>query len=117
MKLREARSRPSSGEYARHIIVPVPSIDVEDDLGRADDGGVAVVRETLAVHPRGRRVVVGRQEIDEVVSKWTGVPLTSITEDEGDKLLRMEEELHGRVISQEKAISALSRAIRRSRAA
>src|SRR5688572_2986283 len=116
VKLREARTRPSSGEYARHIVLPVPSIDVDDDLGRSDDGGVAVVRETLAVHPRGRRVVVGRQEIDEVVSKWTGVPLTSITEDEGDKLLRMEEELHGRVISQEKAISALSRAIRRSRA-
>ena len=55
-------------------------------------------------------------EIDEVVSKWTGVPLTSVNEDEGDKLLRMEEELHRRVISQEKAISALSRAIRRSRA-
>jgi len=60
--------------------------------------------------------VVGRQEIDEVVSKWTGVPLTSINEDESDKLLRMEEELHHRVISQEKAISAVSRAIRRSRA-
>jgi ATP-dependent Clp protease ATP-binding subunit ClpC len=116
VKLREARNRPAAGEYGRQIVVPVPSIDVEDDLGRADDGGVAVVRETMTVHPRGRRVIVGRQEIDEVVSKWTGVPLTSITEDEGDKLLRMEEELHGRVISQEKAISALSRAIRRSRA-
>jgi ATP-dependent Clp protease ATP-binding subunit ClpC len=44
------------------------------------------------------------------------LPLTSINEDEGHKLLRMEEELHRRVISQEKAISALSRAIRRSRA-
>ena len=55
-------------------------------------------------------------EIDEVVSKWTGVPLTSINEDEGDKLLRMEDELHRRVVSQDKAISALSRAIRRSRA-
>ena len=44
------------------------------------------------------------------------MPLTSINEDEGDKLLRMEEELHRRVVSQEKAISALSRAIRRSRA-
>jgi ATP-dependent Clp protease ATP-binding subunit ClpC len=116
VKLREAKSRPASTEYARQIIVPVPSIDVDDDLGRSDDGGVAVVRETMTVQPRGRRVIVGRQEIDEVVSKWTGVPLTSITEDEGDKLLRMEEELHGRVISQEKAISALSRAIRRSRA-
>jgi ATP-dependent Clp protease ATP-binding subunit ClpC len=50
------------------------------------------------------------------VSKWTGVPLTSINQDEGDKLLRMEDELHKRVISQEAAISALSRAIRRSRA-
>ena len=63
-----------------------------------------------------RRVVVGKADIDEVVSKWTGVPLTSINQDEGDKLLRMEDELHKRVISQEKAISALSRAIRRSRA-
>ncbi len=66
--------------------------------------------------PSGSRIVIGRHEIDEVVSKWTGVPLTSVNEDEGGKLLRMEEELHRRVISQEKAISALSRAIRRSRA-
>src|SRR4028119_1580639 len=63
-----------------------------------------------------RRVIVGKGEIDEVVSKWTGVPLQSINQDEGNKLLRMEDELHRRVISQEKAISALSRAIRRSRA-
>jgi ATP-dependent Clp protease ATP-binding subunit ClpC len=49
-------------------------------------------------------------------SKWTGVPLTSVNEDEGNKLLRMEGELHRRVISQDKAISALARAIRRSRA-
>jgi len=63
-----------------------------------------------------RRIVVGRADIDEVVSKWTGVPITSINQDEGDKLLRMESELHRRVVSQETAISALSRAIRRSRA-
>jgi ATP-dependent Clp protease ATP-binding subunit ClpC len=61
-------------------------------------------------------VIVAKPEIDEVVSKWTGVPLSSINQDEGDKLLRMEQELHRRVISQEKAISAVSRAIRRSRA-
>jgi ATP-dependent Clp protease ATP-binding subunit ClpC len=59
---------------------------------------------------------VGKQEIDEVVSKWTGVPLASINQDEGDKLLRMEAELHRRVVSQERATSAVSRAIRRSRA-
>ena len=50
------------------------------------------------------------------MSKWTGVPIASINQDEGDKLLRMEADLHKRVISQEKAISAISRAIRRSRA-
>jgi ATP-dependent Clp protease ATP-binding subunit ClpC len=74
------------------------------------------VREKFDVKSSTRRVVVGKQEIDEVVSKWTGVPLASINQDEGDKLLRMEQELHRRVISQEKAISAVSRAIRRSRA-
>ncbi len=51
-----------------------------------------------------------------MVSRWTGVPITSMKEEETRKLLRVEEELHKRVISQEKAISALARAIRRSRA-
>ena len=74
------------------------------------------VREKFDVRSGGRRVGVSKQDIDEVVSKWTGVPITSVNQDESDKLLRMEEELHRRVISQDKAISALSRAIRRSRA-
>ncbi|MBV9404495.1 MAG: ATP-dependent Clp protease ATP-binding subunit, partial [Acidobacteriaceae bacterium] len=60
--------------------------------------------------------VVSKDDIEEVVARWTGVPMTSIKEEEINKLLRIEEELHKRVISQEKAISALSRAIRRSRA-
>ena len=55
-------------------------------------------------------------DIEEVVARWTGVPVTSIKEEEMSKLLRIEEELHKRVISQDKAISALARAIRRSRA-
>src|SRR6202023_2554505 len=74
------------------------------------------VREKFDVKSSARKVIVGKAEIDEVVSKWTGVPMASINQDEGDKLLRMEAELHRRVISQEKAISAISRAIRRSRA-
>ncbi len=77
--------------------------------------GLQFVRERDAKTSQ-RRIVVGRADIDEVVSKWTGVPITSINQDEGDKLLRMEIELHRRVVSQETAISALSRAIRRSRA-
>jgi ATP-dependent Clp protease ATP-binding subunit ClpC len=59
---------------------------------------------------------VTKDDIEEVVARWTGVPMTSIKEEEITKLLRIEEELHKRVISQEKAISALARAIRRSRA-
>ena len=74
------------------------------------------MRERFDVRPQQRKVVVTRVEIDEVVSKWTGVPLASINQDESDKLMRMEDELHRRVISQEAAISAVSRAIRRSRA-
>ncbi len=60
--------------------------------------------------------IVTREDIEDVVSRWTGVPITSLKEEETQRLLRVEEELHKRVISQEKAISALSRAIRRSRA-
>ena len=74
------------------------------------------VREKFDVKSGGPRMEVERADIDEVVSKWTGVPITSINQDEGAKLLQMEERLHQRVISQEKAISALARAIRRSRA-
>ncbi|AFL87795.1 ATPase with chaperone activity, ATP-binding subunit [Terriglobus roseus DSM 18391] len=60
--------------------------------------------------------IVTKEDIEDVVSRWTGVPINSLKEEEMSKLMRVEEELHKRVISQEKAISALSRAIRRSRA-
>jgi len=60
--------------------------------------------------------VVSREDIEEVVSRWTGVPVTAIKEEETSKLLRIEEELHRRIISQDKALSALARAIRRARA-
>ena len=57
-----------------------------------------------------------KDDIEDVVARWTGVPMTAIKEEEVSKLIRIEEELHKRVISQEKAIAALARAIRRSRA-
>ena len=60
--------------------------------------------------------IVTREDIEDVVSRWTGVPMTSLKEGETERLLRVEDELHKRVISQDKAISALARAIRRSRA-
>jgi len=59
---------------------------------------------------------VGKAEIEEVISKWTGIPLTLVEKEEMEKLLRMEDHLHERIVGQSEAISALSRAIRRSRA-
>jgi ATP-dependent Clp protease ATP-binding subunit ClpC len=60
--------------------------------------------------------LVNKQDIDDVIASWTGIPVASLQEEEMVKLLRIEDELHKRVISQESALSALSRAIRRSRA-
>lgn len=61
------------------------------------------------------RQEVTDQEIAEVVSVWTGVPVTRMIETEREKLLRMEDELHGRVVGQDEAVHAVSNAVRRSR--
>ncbi|HJR16250.1 MAG TPA: AAA family ATPase, partial [Gemmatimonadales bacterium] len=63
-----------------------------------------------------KRVSIGENEIAEIVSMWTGIPVKKMTEEESAKLLKMEESLHGRVVGQDEAIKAVSRAIRRSRA-
>jgi ATP-dependent Clp protease ATP-binding subunit ClpC len=59
---------------------------------------------------------VGEEEIADIVSMWTGIPVFKLTEAESQKLIKMEEELHKRVIGQHAAIEAVSRAIRRARA-
>ena len=59
---------------------------------------------------------VSADDIAEVVSRWTGIPVNRMLESEREKLLRMEEELHRRVVGQEEAIAAVSDAVRRSRA-
>ncbi len=64
----------------------------------------------------GERPQVGEEEIADIVSMWTGIPVFKLTEAETKKLLRMEDELHKRVIGQHVAIEAVSKAIRRSRA-
>ncbi|HEY5541250.1 MAG TPA: ATP-dependent Clp protease ATP-binding subunit [Coriobacteriia bacterium] len=67
--------------------------------------------------PDTRRVVeVTEHEIAEVVSMWTGVPVTALTEEETAKLLRMETVLHERIVGQDEAVVAVSKAIRRARA-
>jgi ATP-dependent Clp protease ATP-binding subunit ClpB len=65
--------------------------------------------------PKLLRTSVGEEEIAEVVSRWTGIPVTKLVEGERDKLLRMETALHERVVSQDEAVAAVSDAIRRSR--
>ena len=59
---------------------------------------------------------VGEEQIAEVLANWTGIPVFKLTEEESDRLLHMEEELHKRIIGQEDAVKSVSRAIRRTRA-
>ncbi len=59
--------------------------------------------------------VVTAEDIAKIVSEWTGIPVTQLTEEESEKLLKMEEYIHRRLIDQEEAVSAVARAIRRSR--
>ena len=59
---------------------------------------------------------IGSEEIAEIVSGWAGVPVAKLTEQESEKLLHLEENLHKRIIGQDEAVSAVSRAIRRARA-
>jgi ATP-dependent Clp protease ATP-binding subunit ClpC len=127
-KLREAGYSEEFGEINKSIRVAVEQMEsavAAKDYQKAEAyreqeavarESLQFVREKFDVKTSSRRVIVGKGDIDEVVAKWTGVPIASLNQDESEKLLHMEEELHRRVISQEPAISALSRAIRRSRA-
>ncbi len=82
---------------------------------RKEKEHLRLLREKLKIDDSSTGIVT-REDIEEVVARWTGIQVSSIKEDEQQKLLRIEEELHRRVISQDKAITALARAIRRSRA-
>src|SRR5207247_7114059 len=64
----------------------------------------------------GERPQIGEEEIADIVSMWTGIPVFKLTEAETQKLMRREDELHKRVIGQQPAIEAVSKAIRRARA-
>ena len=68
------------------------------------------------IKPKNKSIdQIGANEIAAVVSKWTGIPVTRITESEKQKLLHLEEILHKRVVGQDEAVSAVAKAIRRSR--
>jgi len=94
------------------------------DLGRMSElqyGRIPELEKQLAarakpVAPKLLRKEVGEEEIAEVVSRATGIPVSRMMEGERQKLLRMEEELHRRVVGQREAVQAVANAIRRSRA-
>jgi ATP-dependent Clp protease ATP-binding subunit ClpB len=76
-------------------------------------------REQLSLMQRDTKMIkeeVTAEEIAEVVSRWTGIPVNKMLESDKEKLLRLEEELHKRVVGQEEAIAAVADAVRRSRA-
>ena len=73
-------------------------------------------REALRRAQREKQRTVGEEDVAAVVSAWTGVPVTRLTEDEGERLLRLEDTLHARVVGQDEAVREVARALRRARA-
>ncbi len=72
--------------------------------------------ELKAAWDRDSSPTVSVEDIAEIVSMWTGIPVTELAEEESDRLLNMEEELHKHIVGQEEAIEKISKAVRRSRA-
>ncbi len=115
-----------SSRYMPDRCLPDKAIDVLDEAGsrvklrflkRSEDAVPGVDGlETAPPSSDADGVFVFRDDIDAVVARATGIPVMSIREDESNRLLRIEEEIHKRVVSQDRAISALARAIRRTRA-
>ncbi len=79
-------------------------------------GELERLRDNWKQQQGGAELVVDEEDIAHIVSTWTGIPVKRLAEEESQKLLKMEEELHRRVVGQDEAIAAVSRAIRRARA-
>jgi len=77
---------------------------------------LAQSREAWRQQKGGDELVVGEEDIAHIVSSWTGIPVKKLAEDESERLLKMEEILHRRVVGQDEAVRAVARAIRRARA-
>jgi ATP-dependent Clp protease ATP-binding subunit ClpB len=90
--------------------------ELEKQLKEAEAAGEQAEGEGDSGKPRLLRTQVGAEEIAEVVSRATGIPVARMMQGERDKLLHIEEKLHERVVGQDEAIEAVSDAIRRSRA-
>ena len=108
----EAERMEREGNYERVAEIRYSKLKaLEDDIKKIQEqlkstqGGAAMVREEVTA-----------DDIAEVVSRWTGIPVNRMMQSEREKLLHLEEELHKRVIGQDEAITAVSDAVRRSRA-
>ena len=108
----EAERMEREGNYERVAEIRYSKLKMlEDDIKhiqeqlKATQGGEAMIREEVTA-----------DDIAEVVSRWTGIPVSRMMQSEREKLLHLEEELHKRVIGQDEAITAVSDAVRRSRA-
>ena len=108
----EAERAEREGNYERVAEIRYSKLKMlEDDIKniqqqlKATQGGEAMVREEVTA-----------DDIADVVSRWTGIPVSKMMQSEREKLLQLEDELHRRVIGQEEAITAVSDAVRRSRA-
>ncbi len=106
----EADKAERSGDYGLVAEIRYGKIkEVEENLRKAEEN-LSTMNSPLI------KEEVTSEDIAEVISKWTGIPVSRMLESEREKLLRLEDELHKRVIGQEEAIQAVSDAIRRSRA-
>jgi ATP-dependent Clp protease ATP-binding subunit ClpB len=106
--MEEARRK---GDWARMSELQYGKLPaLEAQLGKADKAQGAAAR------PKLLRTEVGAEEIAEVVSRATGIPVSKMMQGERDKLVRMEEKLHERVVGQDEAVRLVADAIRRSRA-
>ncbi len=110
-ELADVRQRKAEAAAAQEYEEAARLRDKEKEVTARREQLEAAWREKLAESV----VIVSEQDIADVVSDMTGVPVSNLTEAEASKLLRCEEALHQRVIGQDEAVSAVSRAIRRSR--
>ncbi|MCP1305024.1 MULTISPECIES: ATP-dependent chaperone ClpB [Halomonadaceae] len=106
--LEQARRQGDLGRMSEIQYGKIP--ELEKKISEAGEG------ETDTASHQLLRSNVTEEEIAEVVSRWTGIPVSKMLEGERDKLLRMEEALHERVIGQNEAVEAVANAVRRSRA-
>jgi ATP-dependent Clp protease ATP-binding subunit ClpC len=118
-ELREMENEVERLRAQKEDAIRTQAFEVAARLRDAERRQRAELEEKKTQWKEGRakeRTVVSAEDIAYIVSKWTGIPLTQIEEEECSKLVRMEQELAKRVVGQEEAIKAASRAIRRSRA-